>query len=77
MKRSVRGHPLSIRDKLRNKRIGRKRAPGERPYAVIKNVFKSGHVRVTTVARVHVKMIFAAFSFNLHQILTLKKQGMV
>ena len=77
MKRSVRGHPLSIRDKLRNKRISKKRAPGERPYAVIKNVFKSGHVRVTTVARVHVKMIFAAFSFNLHQLLTLKKQGMV
>ena len=77
MKRSVRGHPLCIRDKLRNKGIGGKRAPGERPYAVIKNVFKSGHVRVTTVAGVHVKMIFAAFSFNLHQILTLKKQGVV
>gem|GEM_PF-6814391 len=39
--------------------------------------FKSGHVRVTTVERVHVKMTFAAFSFNLHQLLTLKKQGMV
>ncbi|MDY6966688.1 MAG: IS5/IS1182 family transposase, partial [Halobacteriota archaeon] len=54
-----------------------KRSPGERPYAVIKNIFKSGHVKVTTVARVHVKMIFAAFSFNLLQLLTLKKQGLV
>ncbi|MDY6965706.1 MAG: hypothetical protein SVM80_07030, partial [Halobacteriota archaeon] len=40
----------------------KKRSPGERPYAVIKNIFKSGHVKVTTVARVHVKMIFAEFS---------------
>ena len=40
MKRAVRDHPLKIRDKLRNKRIAKKRAPGERPFAVIKNVFK-------------------------------------
>lgn len=33
MKRAVRGHPLKIRDKLRNKRIVRKRSAGERPYA--------------------------------------------
>ena len=77
MKKSVRGHPIGIRDKLRNRRISRKRSPGERPYAVIKNVFKSGHVKVTTVERVHAKMIFTAFSFNLYQLLTLKKQGLV
>ena len=77
MKKNVRGHRIGIRDKLRNRRISRKRSPGERPYAVIKNVFKSGHVKVTTISRVHVKMIFAAFSFNLYQLLTLKKQGLV
>jgi IS5 family transposase len=75
MRRSVRGHPIGIRDILRNKRISRKRAPGERPYAVIKNVFNSGHVMVTTVARVAVKMVFASFGFNLFQLLTLRKQG--
>jgi IS5 family transposase len=37
MNRATRNHPLSIREKLRNKRITRKRSPGERPYAVIKN----------------------------------------
>ncbi len=58
------------RDKLQNKRISRKRAPGERHYAVIKNVFNAAHVRVTTVARVTVKMIFTAFVFNLHQLLS-------
>jgi IS5 family transposase len=36
MNRSTRNHPLSIREKMRNKRITRKRAPDERPYAVIK-----------------------------------------
>jgi IS5 family transposase len=75
MRRSVRGHPIGIWDILRNKRISRKRAPGERPYAVIKKVFNSGHVMVTTVARVAVKMVFASFGFNLFQLLTLRKQG--
>jgi IS5 family transposase len=77
MRRAVRGHPLNIRDILRNKRISRKRAPGERPYAVIKYVFKAGHTMVTTVARVAVKMVFASFGFDLFQLLTLKKQGIV
>jgi len=34
MKRGVRGHPIGIRDILRNARISRIRSPGERPYAV-------------------------------------------
>jgi len=77
MRRSVRGHPIGIWDILRNKRISRKRAPGERHYAVIKNVFKSGHTMVTTVARVAVKMVFVSFGFNLFQLLTLKNQEIV
>jgi len=75
MKRATRGHLLTIRDKLRNKRIARKRAPGERPFAVMKTVFHGGHVRVTTVKRVHVKQMFAAFAFNLYHLVTLKKKG--
>jgi IS5 family transposase len=59
MKRAARGQPLTIRDKLRNKRISGKRAPGERLFAVIKTVFKAGHTMVTTVTRAGVKMIFA------------------
>ena len=77
MQRGVRGHPIGIRDILRNARISRIRSPGERPYAVIKNVFHSTHIRVTTVLRVHAKMVFAAFSFNLFQLATLKKQGVL
>jgi len=71
MRRAVRGHPLGIRDKLRNRRINRKRAPGERPYAVIKRIFHAGHVLVTTLVRVRVKMVFACLCYNLLQLNTL------
>ncbi|PKL58797.1 MAG: IS5/IS1182 family transposase, partial [Methanomicrobiales archaeon HGW-Methanomicrobiales-5] len=77
MQRGVRGHPIGTRDILRNKRISRIRSPGERPYAVIKNVFHNAHISVTIVIRAHVKMTFAAFSFNLYQLVTLKKQGVI
>lgn len=61
MKRASRGHPLSIWDRLRNARINRKRSPGERPFAVIKRVFGSGHVLVRaraqySVARYYVEL---------------------
>lgn len=75
MNRGTRGHPLSIQDEMRNQRIAKKRAPGERHYAVIKRVFRAAHVMVTTVARVHIKMIFTAIAFNLIQLRTLKKQN--
>ena len=55
MRRGVRGRPLGIRGRLRNRRINRKRAPGEHPFAVIKRVFNAGHVLVTTVPRVRVR----------------------
>jgi len=73
MKRASRGHPLSIRDRLRNTRISRRRAPGERPFAVLKRVFKAGHVLVTTLPRVHVKMVFACLCVNLLQLTTLSR----
>jgi IS5 family transposase len=49
MRRGVRGRRLSIRDRLRNICIHRKKAPGERPFTVIKRVFDAGHVLVTTM----------------------------
>jgi IS5 family transposase len=65
MRRGVRGHPLGVWDRLRNSRIGSKRRPVERVFAVLKRVFWAGHVLVTTVDRVRVKMVFACFCFNL------------
>jgi len=75
MNRATRGHPLQIREKMRNKRITRKRAPGERPYAVIKNIFNSGHSLLTTTLRNHTKNIFNCFSYNLLQLRTLNKNN--
>nr|WP_321498726.1 IS5 family transposase [uncultured Methanolobus sp.] len=77
MQRAVRDHPLEIRDVFRNERISVKRVPCERVYAVTKEVFKAGRVLVTTVERVNVKMLMTAFSFNLHQLRTLKKKGTI
>ena len=76
MRRGVRGHPIGIRDQLRNKRISRKRTPVERHYAVIKTRYNSGHVHVTTLARTRVKNTFACFCFNLDQLATLRRRGL-
>ena len=68
MKRASRGHSLSIWDRLRKRRISRKRCQGERPFAVIKRVFHAGHVLVTSLPRVRVKLVFACLCFNLVQL---------
>ncbi len=74
MNRNVRGHKNTIREKMRNKRITRKRAPGERPYAVIKNIFNSGHTKLTTTLRNCTRNIFNCISYNLLQLNTLAKK---
>lgn len=71
MRRGVRGHPLGVWDRLRNIRIGLKRRPVERVFAVLKRVFWSGHVLVTTVPRVRVKVVFSCVCFDLMQMCTL------
>jgi len=69
--------PLGELDKERNRLISKLRSPGERPHAVIKRVFSAGRVLVTTVRRVHVKMMVTAFSFNLYQLCTLKNARII
>lgn len=69
--------PLGQLDKERNRLISKLRSPGERPHAVIKRVFRAGSVLVTTVRRVHVKMMVTAFAFNLYQLCTLKNAGII
>lgn len=68
MKRATRNHPLSIKDKRRNKAISRVRFLVERPFAVIKSVFHAGHVMVTTVARANVECMFTCFSYDLYRL---------
>lgn len=70
MERGVRGHPMTSADQERNKRFMRKRAQCERPYAVIKDVFHLSVVKVTIVARVHLKMLSVCMNLNVHQLKT-------
>jgi len=65
---------LSIRNKLRNKRISKKRAPGERPFSVIKRTFNGDRTFVKTLPRVRVKEMFKYFAYNLYQLVTLERK---
>jgi IS5 family transposase len=77
MKRRTTEASLGDLDKERNRLICKLRSPGERPHAVIKRVFGAGRVLVTTVLRVHVKMMVTAFAFNLYQLCTLKNAKII
>jgi IS5 family transposase len=66
MKRAAAGHPLNDLDQLGNRLISKLRFPGESKFAFIKRVFRRAHVMVTTIARVHVKMVSTAFAFDLY-----------
>ena len=72
MRKATRGHPLSYKDEMRNKRISSKRSPVERFYAFIKCVCKSGHVAVTTIPRVRVKMVITGIVFNAYHLASAK-----
>lgn len=65
MRRGAKYHPLSVWDRMRNRRINNKRAPVERVFAVLKRVFGSGHVLMTSASRVRIRMVFACLYFNL------------
>ncbi len=77
MDKASRKHPLNMNQIRRNKRISRKRSPGERPYSVIKRIFHGGHVFVTMIRRVRVKATFLCLGYNLLTLLNLKKQGKI
>ncbi|MDD1757739.1 MAG: IS5/IS1182 family transposase, partial [Methanotrichaceae archaeon] len=57
--------------------ISKLRSPGERQFAVIKRIFKSAYVTVTTVQRVRVKMMFSSVAFNLYQLCSLRKAQII
>lgn len=74
MIRATRGHPLTQEDKELNRFLSTVRAPVEHPFAVIKRIFHSGRVLVTTVVRVKTKMIFVCTCYNLFRALTLSER---
>ena len=74
MKKATRGHPLSYKDEMRNRRISSKRSPVERFHAFIKSVCKAGHVAVTTITRVTVKMVMMGIVFNVYHLASAKRK---
>jgi IS5 family transposase len=74
MKRAVRGRRLNGGEQRRNKAIGRIRAPGERPFSVIKRVFHGDRTMVKTLGRVRVKEMFKCFGYDLYQLVTLERK---
>lgn len=67
---------LTIHEKLRNKRIAKKRVPGERPFSVIKRTFNGDRTYVKTLPRVCAKEMFKCFAYNLYQLVTLEQKRM-
>lgn len=74
MQRATRGKKLNARQQKRNKSISRIRAPGERPFAVIKRVFDGARTRVKKLCRVSFKEMLKAFAYNLYQLVTLERK---
>ena len=77
MDRASRNTPLTMDQIRRNRRITRKRSPGERPYSIIKRKFNGDHVYVTMVRRVRVKVMFRCFCYNLFTLMNLKEHGKI
>ena len=65
MTKALRSFKLSIYSILRNKRISRKRALVEYPFAIMKRVFHFSHTLVTLSRRVRVKFMFSCLAYNL------------
>ena len=56
---------LTPKQKLRNKRIARKRCQGEHPFATMHRSSHAGRTKLTTLARVYVQQLFVCFAYNL------------
>jgi transposase, IS5 family len=74
MRKTTGGHLLSYEDEMRNKRISSKRSPVERYFAFTKRVCKAGHVAITIIGRVRVKMIITGIVFNLYHLTSAKNK---
>jgi len=74
MKRGSRAGKLNGGEQRYNKTISRIRAPGERPFSVIKRVFNGGRTFVKTLGRVSIKEMFKCFAYNLYQLVTLERK---
>ena len=70
---SMKRGKLSVWGERRNKRIQKKRAQGEHPYATIQRSFHGGTTKRTTIPRVFVQQLFICAGYNLHRLHYLKR----
>lgn len=68
---------LTPKQKLRNKRIAKKRCRGEHPYATMHRSFKAGRTKLTTLPRVFVQHVFTCIVYNIHRLKFLLNQPSV
>ena len=59
---------LNIKEKIRNKRIAKKRCSGEHPYGTMQRSFNAGTTKRTTITRVFVQQLFVCAAYNLHRL---------
>ena len=62
---------LSVKDKLRNKRIQKKRSQGEHPYGTVHRAMNGGTTKLTTVQRVFVQQAFVFMAYNIYRFIFL------
>ena len=74
MKRGTRAGKLNGGEQRYNRAISRIRAPGERPFGVIKRVFNGGRTCVKTLERVSIKEMFKCFAYNLYQMVSIERK---
>ena len=59
---------LSVIEKLRNKRIAKKRAEGEHPFGTMERKFKAGRTKLTTLPRVYIQQMFVSIVYNVSRL---------
>ena len=64
---------LTPHEKLRNKRIQKKRSQGEHPFGTIHRALNGGETKLTTVYRVFVQQLFVFGAYNIFRLATLMK----
>ncbi len=74
LQRGTRAKKLNGGQQKRNHAISKIRAPGERPFGVMKRVFRGARTFVKTLARVAIKETFKALGYNLYQLVTLERK---
>jgi len=65
---SMKRGKLTPHERLRNKRISKKRCRGEHPYGTMHRSFKAGRTRLTTLTRVFVQHVFVCMAYNVHRL---------